>query len=219
MAFEYRERAAQLGCDDGDWRQDRLCAARSCTPGASGRPTGSTASKGLTGSCIVKGWSWPAARSSAAPDCGLDALEQALRVRQPERDDALLHHSERGSQHVSIRYSERRAQTSNGRYKAGRIRRRAARKTREAVELTALERAPSFNDTGCRSPSAISPPGEAEANYRRLLANQVGAMVRLKFNRLDESRCDSKMVCLSTFQWIFLVKVRRCINSNQSRFR
>lgn len=37
----------------------------------------------------------------------LDTLEQALHDRQPERDGALTHHSDRGSQYVSIRYSER----------------------------------------------------------------------------------------------------------------
>ena len=39
----------------------------------------------------------------------LDALEQALYARQPERNGALIHHSDRGSQYVSIRYSERLA--------------------------------------------------------------------------------------------------------------
>lgn len=39
-----------------------------------------------------------------------DALEQALYSRQPERDGALTHHSDRGSQYVSIRYSERLAE-------------------------------------------------------------------------------------------------------------
>jgi hypothetical protein len=39
----------------------------------------------------------------------LDALEQALWARQPERN-ALIHHSDRGSQYVSIRYSERLAE-------------------------------------------------------------------------------------------------------------
>ena len=37
----------------------------------------------------------------------LDALEQALYDRQPERDVSLICHSERGSQYVSIRYTER----------------------------------------------------------------------------------------------------------------
>ncbi len=40
----------------------------------------------------------------------LDALEQALYARQPERDRSLIHHSDRGSQYVSIRYSERLAE-------------------------------------------------------------------------------------------------------------
>ena len=39
-------------------------------------------------------------------DFVLDALEQALYARQPERDGALIHHSDRGSQYVCIRYSE-----------------------------------------------------------------------------------------------------------------
>jgi len=45
--------------------------------------------------------------SSMRTDFVLDALEQALYDRQPERNDALIHQSDRGSQYVSIRYSER----------------------------------------------------------------------------------------------------------------
>lgn len=40
----------------------------------------------------------------------LDALEQALYTRQPGPENALIHHSDRGSQYVSIRYSERLAE-------------------------------------------------------------------------------------------------------------
>jgi len=43
-------------------------------------------------------------------DFVLDALEQALYARQPERDSSLIHHSDRGSQYVSIRHSERLAE-------------------------------------------------------------------------------------------------------------
>lgn len=39
----------------------------------------------------------------------LDALEQALYARQPGRTGNLVHHSDRGSQYVSIRYTERLA--------------------------------------------------------------------------------------------------------------
>jgi hypothetical protein len=48
--------------------------------------------------------------SSMRTDFVLDALEQALYARQPERSDALVHHSDRGSQYVSIKYSERLAE-------------------------------------------------------------------------------------------------------------
>ncbi len=39
-------------------------------------------------------------------DFELDALEQALYDWQSERSTPLVHHSDRGSQHVSIRYTE-----------------------------------------------------------------------------------------------------------------
>ena len=45
--------------------------------------------------------------SSMRTDFVLDALEQALYARQPERDGSLICHSDRGSQYVSIRYTER----------------------------------------------------------------------------------------------------------------
>ena len=96
---------------------------------------------------------------SMRTDFALDTLEQALYDRQPERDETLIHHSDRGSQYVSIRYSERLAEagiepsvgstgdsydnalaeTINGLYKAELIHRRAPWKTREAVELATLE--------------------------------------------------------------------------------
>src|SRR4029077_13411573 len=39
-------------------------------------------------------------------DFGLDALEQALGDRRPVRQGGLVHHSDRGVQYLSIRYSE-----------------------------------------------------------------------------------------------------------------
>ena len=48
--------------------------------------------------------------SSMRTDFVLDALEQALYARQPERDGSLVCHSDRGSQYVSIRYTERLAE-------------------------------------------------------------------------------------------------------------
>lgn len=92
-------------------------------------------------------------------DFVLDALEQALDDCQPAPDASLIHHSDRGSQYFSIRYSERLAEagiepsvggegdsydnalaeTINGLYKAELIHRRAPWKSREAVELATLE--------------------------------------------------------------------------------
>ena len=55
----------------------------------------------------IVGWR---VRSSMTTDFVLDAVEQALCTRQPERDSSLVHQSDRGSQYVSIRYSERLAE-------------------------------------------------------------------------------------------------------------
>ena len=53
--------------------------------------------------CIV-GWR---VSSSMHTDFVLDALEQALYARRSQREGELVHHSDRGSQYVSIRYSQR----------------------------------------------------------------------------------------------------------------
>ena len=47
-------------------------------------------------------------------DFVLDALEQALYARQPERDGSLVRHAGRGSQYVSIRHRERLAEAGIG---------------------------------------------------------------------------------------------------------
>lgn len=127
---------------------------------------------------------------SMRTDFVLDALEQALYARQPERTDALVHHSDRGSQYVSIRYTERLAEagiepsvgsrgdsydnalaeTINGLYKAELIHRRAPWKSREAVELATLEWVAWFNNHRLLQSIGYIPPAEAEANYYRHLA-------------------------------------------------
>jgi transposase InsO family protein len=134
--------------------------------------------------------------SSMQTDFVLDALEQALYARQPERDSSLIHHSDRGSQYVSIRYSERLAEagvepsvgskgdsydnalaeTINGLYKAELIHRRAPWKTKEAVELATLEWVAWFNHHRLLEPIGYIPPAEAEANYYRQLASQAASV-------------------------------------------
>ena len=130
--------------------------------------------------------------SSMRTDFVLDALEQALYARHPEPDSSLVHHSDRGSLYVSIRYSERLAEvgiepsvgskgdsydnalaeTINGLYKAELIHRRAPWKTKEAVELATLEWVAWYNNHRLLEPIGYIPPAEAEANYYRQLASQ-----------------------------------------------
>lgn len=130
--------------------------------------------------------------SSMHTDFVLDALEQALYARQPSPEEGLIHHSDRGSQYVSIRYSERLAEagiepsvgskgdsydnalaeTINGLYKAEMIHRRGPWKSRESVELATLEWVSWFNHHRLLEPIGYIPPAEAEANYYRHLASQ-----------------------------------------------
>jgi transposase InsO family protein len=134
---------------------------------------------------------WRVSRSMHT-DFVLDALEQALYDRQPERAESLVHHSDRGSQYVSIRYTERLAEagiepsvgsrgdsydnalaeTINGLYKTELIHRRAPWKTRESVELATLEWVHWFNHIRLLEPIGYVPPAEAEANYWRQLASE-----------------------------------------------
>ena len=117
----------------------------------------------------------------------LDALEQALYDRNPCDDGSLTHHSERGSQYLSIRYSERLAEagiepsvgskgdsydnalaeTINGLYKAEVIHRRGPWKTKQAVELATLDWVAWFNHHRLIEPLGYLPPAEFEAHYHR----------------------------------------------------
>ena len=125
--------------------------------------------------------------SSMHTEFVLDALEQALYDRQPSDEDGLIHHSDRGSQYLSIRYSERLteagiepsvgskgdsydnalAETINGLYKAEVIHRRGPWKTKQAVELATLEWVAWFNHHRLMAPLGYLPPAEFEANYHR----------------------------------------------------
>jgi putative transposase len=130
----------------------------------------------------IVGWR---ASSSARTDFVLDALEQALYARKPVGPDRLVHHSDRGVQYVSIRYTERLAEaglepsvgsvgdsydnalaeTINGLYKAEVIHRRSSWRTREEVEWATLNWVDWFNNRRLLEPIGNIPPAEAEANY------------------------------------------------------
>lgn len=134
--------------------------------------------------------------TSMHTDFVLDALEQALYARQPELG-SLIHHSDRGSQYVSIRYTERLgeagvepsvgsrgdsydnalAETINGLYKTELIHKRGPWKNRESVELATLEWVSWFNHQRLLEPIGYIPPAEAEAQYYRQLASTDSASV------------------------------------------
>lgn len=120
----------------------------------------------------------------------LDALEQALHDRKPVGKDGLVHHSDRGSQYLSIKYTERLveagikpsvgsvgdsydnalAETINGLYKAEVIHRRGPWRSFEAVEFATLEWVNWFNHRRLLEPIGNIPPAEAEANYYAAMA-------------------------------------------------
>ena len=127
---------------------------------------------------------WRASRTAHAGFV-LDALEQALHDRRPTHSGGLIHHSDRGSQYVSIKYTERLAEagiepsvgsvgdsydnalaeTINGLYKAEVIHRRGPWRSFEAVEYATLEWVDWFNHRRLLEPIGNIPPAEAEEHY------------------------------------------------------
>ncbi|WP_420006245.1 IS3 family transposase [Arenibacterium sp. LLYu02] len=125
----------------------------------------------------------------------LDALEQAVHDRRPAKGMGLVHHSDRGSQYLSIRYSERLAEvgiepsvgsvgdsydnalaeTINGLFKAEVIHRRGPWQTFEAVEYATLEWVDWFNNRRLLEPIGNIPPAEAEANFYAALETEAVA--------------------------------------------
>ena len=131
---------------------------------------------------------WRASRTAHAGFV-LDALDQALHDRRPIHRGGLIHHSDRGVQYVSIKYSERLAEagiepsvgsvgdsydnalaeTINGLYKAEVIHRRGPWRNFEAVEFATLEWVDWFNHRRLLEPIGNIPPAEAEERYYAML--------------------------------------------------
>lgn len=127
---------------------------------------------------------WRVSRSARA-DFVLDAVEQALHERRPFAGGGLVCHSDRGSQSVSIRYTERLAEagiepsvgsvgdsydnalaeTVIGLFKTEVIHRRGPWRSFEAVEFATLEWVDWFNHRRLLEPIGNVPPAEAEARY------------------------------------------------------
>ena len=136
---------------------------------------------------FIVGWRVSA---SLRTDLALDALEQAIWARRPDTADPsqrLVHHSDAGSQYLSIRYSMRLAEAGIspsvgsvgdsydnalaesviGLYKTELIRQRGPWRDRDQVEYATLEYVDWFNHRRLLEPIGHIPPAEREANYHR----------------------------------------------------
>jgi putative transposase len=134
----------------------------------------------------IVGWR---AASSPRTDLALDALEQALYDRSRQGLDGLIHHSDRGRQYLSIRYTDRLreagiepsvgsvgdsydnalAESVIGLFKTEVIRRRGPWKRLEDVEFATLEWVDWFNHRRLLEPLGDIPPAEFEAHYHQHL--------------------------------------------------
>jgi putative transposase len=123
--------------------------------------------------------------SSLKSDLALDALEQALHARP--QADGVVHHSDRGTQYTSIRYTERLAEAGversvgsvgdsydnalaesiNGLFKAEVIWRKGPWRSIEAVEHATLIWVDWFNNRRLLEPLGYLPPAEFEELYYR----------------------------------------------------
>jgi putative transposase len=132
---------------------------------------------------MILGWQVSA---SLRTDLALDALEMAL-WRRGDYVDGVVHHSDRGGQYLSIRYTERfaeagavtsvgscgdaydsaLAETINGLYKAELIRKHAPWKTMEDVEFATLEWVDWFNHRRLFETIGNIPPVEFEDMFYR----------------------------------------------------
>lgn len=129
---------------------------------------------------------WRVAASLHA-ELALDALEMAIWSRRSEDLSGLVHHSDRGGQYLSIRYTERVAETGavrsvgsrgdsydnalaetvNGLYKTELIRRRGPWRSLEQVELATAEWVDWWNQRRLHSAAGDLPPAAYEELYYR----------------------------------------------------
>jgi putative transposase len=130
----------------------------------------------------IVGWRVAA---SLHTELALDALEMAIWTRRDQALDGLIHHSDRGVQYLSIRYTERLAEaeavgsvgsrgdsydnalaeTVNGLYKAELINRSGPWRSVEAVELATADWVHFWNTRRLHGACGDVPPAEFEAAY------------------------------------------------------
>ena len=150
---------------------------------------------------------WRLSRSMTT-EVVLDALEQAIHARRP--GDDLVHHSDHGSQYLSIRYSERLAEagitpsvgsvadsydnalaeTIIGLYKTELVHHQGPWKSGDALEFATLGWVDWFNHRRLLGPIGWVPPVEFEEAYWQNQAETAEVLV-LNQTSLRESRGDS----------------------------
>ena len=133
---------------------------------------------------MIVGWR---VSTSLRADLALDALEMAIWARQGEGLDGLVHHSDRGVQYLSVRYTERLAaegavasvgsrgdsydnalaETVNGLYKTELIGRHGPWRTAEQVELATAAWVDWWNQRRLHGAIGAIPPAEYEAAWRQ----------------------------------------------------
>jgi len=141
----------------------------------------------------IVGWR---ASNSLRSDLALDALDQAVYDRRTSDTNGLVHHSDRGVQYLSIRYTERLAQagiessvgttgdsydnalaeTVIGLYKTEVIRRRGPWRSVEDVEFATLEWVSWYNTTRLLEPLGYVPPAEYETAFDREATAEAAAL-------------------------------------------
>ena len=127
----------------------------------------------------------PIVHCCAIPCRAMDALEQALHDRRPVQKSGLVHHSDRGRQYLSIRYTERLAEagiepsvgsvgdsydnalaeTVNGLYKTELVHRQGPWRNMQDLEMATLGWVDWFNHRRLLGPIGNIPPAEAEQNF------------------------------------------------------
>ena len=137
----------------------------------------------------------------------LDALEQAVHERRPIKGMGPVHRSDRGSQYLSIKYSERLAdariepsvgsvvdsydkalvETINGLFKAEVIHRRGPWRSLTFIKYATLQWVDWFNNRRLLEPIGNVPPTEAEANHHAALETEAMA-AELKSISLRQTR-------------------------------
>jgi len=131
---------------------------------------------------FVVGWQ---VSTSLRSDLALDALEMAIHSRQVDASDGLIHHSDRGVQFLSIRYTERLAEAGiegsvgskgdsydnalaesfNGLYKTELIYHEGPWKGPDDVEWATLTYVDWFNNRRLHGEIGMVPPAELEATF------------------------------------------------------